>query len=453
MSRRNLTLLIAGIVFCWLCFLRGEQDPYARYTLEGYEKIDRYALDDVPDRELFQGAMRGMVEVLRERGDPHSSFTDETHTRLFLQDIAQEIGGIGVRLRFAGDPPQLEVAGPPVPDKPAALAGILQGDRILAIDGESTDGLTAKDFDEVLNTMRGKPGAALELTLLRDEADEPITVKLIREKITLDSVRGDVLLADQTWQYLLDEDSRIALVRLLSFGAKSVSELEALLPNLQAKGMQGLILDLRGNPGGALDAAVETCELFLPKDKLVVEIRNRTAYRQEFTDRTGPYVDLPLVVLVDRNSASASEIVAGCLQDYDRAVVVGERSFGKGTVQELIHMQGGRTRLKLTMASFWRPSGKNIHRKGDDRKASLATGGDWGVSPDGGYDVEQSDEDYVRWAKGRFLRDVTPLGGPPIINLNEPTEGEAPPEVEAGPLVDLAVDLAVEVLQAELARQ
>lgn len=449
MSRRNLTLLLAAIVFCLLCFNRGEQDPYARYTLEGFERIDRMALDDVPDRELFQGAMRGMVDVLRERGDPHSSFTDETHTKLFLQDITQEIGGIGVRLRFEGEPPQLEVAGAPLPGKPAALAGIVQGDRILAIDGYSTEGLTRSDFDDILNRMRGTPGDSLELTLLKANATEPVKVELIREKMTLDSVRGDVLLADQTWQYLLEQDPRVALVRLASFGAKSVSEIEQLLPQLEAKGMESLILDLRGNPGGALDAAVEVCQLFLPADKLVVEIRDRTSVRRESTYKLGPYVDLPLVLLIDRNSASASEIVAGCLQDHNRAVVIGERSFGKGTVQELIPMQAGRTRLKLTLASFWRPSGRNIHRKGDDRQASLASGEDWGVSPNEGGAVDLSDEEYVRWIKARFQRDVTPLGQPPIVEIDSEDEAEAKLE----PYTDPAVDLAVEYLQEELAEK
>ena len=440
MSRRNLTLLLVSIVFCALCFYRGEQDPYARYTLEGYEKIDRHALDDVPDRELFQGAMRGMVEVLKERGDPHSTFTDETHTKLFLQDIAQEIGGIGVRLRFVGDPPQLEVAGPPLPGKPADRAGIRKGDRILAIDGESTEGLTPADFEVVLDRMRGKPGTPLELTLQRAESDEQYTVQLVREKMTLDSVRGDRLLPDQTWRYELEQNPRIALVRLLSFGAKSVSELETLLPKLKADGMQAMILDLRGNPGGALDAAVEVCELFLSQGKLVVEKRNRSRSLKLYTRRTGPYTELPLVLLIDRDSASASEIVAGCLQDHGRAAVVGERSFGKGTVQELIPMQANRTRLKLTVDSFWRPSGKNIHREGDDREASLA-GDDWGVIPNEGLEVELDDEQYVRWIKGRFIRDITPLGEQPEVE-----EGAEPPE----PFTDPAVDLAVEYLQEKL---
>lgn len=439
MSHRNLTILLVVCAFCLLCFFRSEHDPYARYVLDGYEKIDRLAYDDVPDRELFQGAMRGMVDVLRERGDQHSMFISERQAKLFHDEINQEIGGIGVRLRFEGDPPVLQVAAPPLLGKPADRAGIQQGDVILAIDGVTTVGLTSSDFGEVLERMRGKPSQALSLTVLHPGAVEPVQLQLVREKLTLDSVRGDRILADQSWQYQLDEDSRIALVRVVSFGSKSVSELETVLPRLESTGVEALILDLRNNPGGPLEAAVETCELFLPAGKLIVETRDRRGQSREIaiSRRDSAYLEVPLAVLINRDSASASEIVAACLQDHGRAVVIGERSFGKGTVQELMRMQAGDSLLKLTRASFWRPSGRNIHRQGDDRTAAMDDP-QWGVSPDAGFDVSLTDEAFIELAKARAKRDITAY------------DPQAPEPVGDLLYEDQAVDVAVAYLQEQL---
>lgn len=439
MSHRNLTILLVVFAFCLLCFFRSEHDPYARYVMDGYQKIDRLAYDEVPDRELFQGAMRGMVDVLRERGDEHSMFVAERRTKLFNEEINQEIGGIGVRLRFEGDPPVLQVAGPPVLGKPADRAGIREGDIILAIDDMKTNGLATRDFGEVLDRMRGKPSKPLVLTVLHAGDTDPIEIRLVREKLTIHSVRGDRMLADQSWLYQVEQDPRIALVRVESFGAKTVGELEALLPKLLAEGCEAIILDLRGNPGGLLDAAVETCELFLPANQLIVETRDRRDEPRQVavSRRDGPYLDMPLVVLLNRDSASASEIVAGCLQDHGRAVVVGERSFGKGTVQEVLPLQAGGSSLKLTMASFWRPSGRNIHRHGSDRTAAMDDP-EWGVSPDEGLEVALSDEQYIELAKARAKRDLT---------VYDPKALEPFDELLYD---DQAVDIAVAYLQKQL---
>jgi carboxyl-terminal processing protease len=388
---------------------------------------------------LFEGAMEGMVAVLNERGDEHSQFITAQQAKLFREEIAQEIGGIGVHLRFEGDPPVLQVAGPPMPGKPAARAGIRGGDQILAIDGKPTAGLTPRDFSEVLDRMRGKPNEPLQLTVLHAGETSPVVVELVRERLTLDSVRGDRLLADQTWRYQLEQDPRIALVRIISFGAKSVSELEELLPKLRADGVEAILFDLRDNPGGPLDAAVETCELFLPAEKVIVETRDREGEPREIavSQNDGPYLDIPLAVLVNRESASASEIVAACLQDHGRAVVVGERSFGKGTVQELLPIEAGASLLKLTRASFWRPTGKNIHRHGTDR-AAVMDNPDWGVTPNMGFEVELPDEKFIELAKQRADRDVT---------VYDPA---ADPSVDEPLFDDPALDVAVAYLQEQL---
>lgn len=440
MSRRSFAWLLAAVAVCLLCYFRSEHDPYARYVLEGYEKIDHQAYEDVPDDELYQGAMRGMVGVLNAHGDQHSAFISGRDAKLFREEMNQEIGGIGVRLQFDGDPPVLQVAGPPVPDKPAEEAGVRAGDIILAIDDFSTVGLTPADLSEAVRRMRGNPGESLELTVMHAGDTTPVTIQLTRAKLTLDSVRGDRLLPDQSWQYQLEEDPRIALVRITSFGTKSVSELIELLPQLKGEGAKALILDLRNNPGGPLEAAIETCELFLPAGQTIVETRDRLG-RQQSADRSrgdGPYRDMPLVVLVNRESASASEIVAACLQDHDRAVVIGERSFGKGTVQELIPLSADGGMLKLTRATYWRPSGENIHRHGEDRQAALSDP-DWGVSPTPGFEVEQTEEELVELAKARAERDTTAY------------DPDADPDFDEPLFIDPAVDVAVAYLEVKLA--
>ena len=444
MSRRNLTWLLLSIAFCLLCYGRGEQDPFARYTLEGYEKIDRLAYEDVPDRELFQGAMQGMVEVLHRHGDEHSAFLAEQRAKRMQSDISQEIDGVGVILHVEGDPPALKVAGPPLPGKPADRAGVRENDTILAIEGKLLGQMSYLELERAIDMIRGRAGEPLVITVLHEGQDQPETLTLIRERIEIDSLRGDRLLADYTWQYLLEDDPRIALVRLTSFGMKTAGELEKLLPKLQAEGMQAMILDLRRDPGGSLGSAVETCEMFLPADRLIVETRDRLDRRRGAEQSTGdgPYLDLPLVVLIDRDSASASEIVSACLQDYQRAVVIGERSFGKGTVQELHMMQGGKSMLKLTCASFWRPSGKNIHRHNPDREAALSDP-DWGVSPNPGFEIELTDEQYLELAKARSKRDTT---------VYHPDQDEANNDpLYLDPFVDTAVAYFQELLDHQAA--
>ena len=365
-------------------------------------------------------------------------FRPPREAKQFREEHSQEIVGIGVRLGFSGDPLRLTVVGPPIPGRPAEQAGIRQSDAILAVDGTSTEGFTVENMSNAVELIRGKPGEPVDITVLHVGEEKPVTLSIVRVKMMVDSVRGDYLRPDQSWEFLLKDNPNIALVRITRFGLKTTSELEKLLPRLVEAGAQAIVLDLRDNPGGSLPSAIETCEFFLPEGKAIVETRYRIGKHSstDFSRSTGRFVGLPLVVLVNRYSASASEIVAACLQDHGRAIVVGERSYGKGTVQEVLSMEAGKSLLKLTRASFWRPSGKNIHRTELDRELA---NGDWGVKPNPGFEVNLDDEAYIAWLRGRANRDSLPLG-------TEPAEGKDPPP----PYTDPVLQRAVEALQKQL---
>lgn len=435
MSRRNLYSLLGCLLLSILCYVRGEHDPYARYLLEGYKKIDRFALEDVPDEELFEGAMQGMIGVLRERGDPYSEFLAPQVARRMGEELSQEFGGIGVVLEYRDDPGGFFVAQPPLPGRPAEKAGIQSGDQILAVDGFSMEGLGAEDFDVVLQRMRGKPRKPLDLLIRPHESDSKKLVSIVRELIDQPSIAGDLPTGPQSWDYLLDDDPRLALLRIMSFGDKTAGEIEALLPRLKSEGMEALILDVRQNPGGRLDSAVEVCRLFLPAGALIYETRGRgnEVIEQVHSVRNGPFTDIPIVVLVDRDSASASELVAGCLKDTGRAVVCGERTYGKGTVQQLLYMQSGKRMLKLTSASFWTKGGTPIQRRPG------AT--EWGVDPSPGLAIERTDEEYKQWFLARRQRDMS------AFPRHQDDSADAPP---AKLFSDEAVERAVAHLQHEL---
>jgi carboxyl-terminal processing protease len=401
MSQRNLVILLAATAISFACYARGEQNPFARFAASALATIGQDSLEPVTNRELFDAAMNGMVDVLHRHGDPHSQFFDERQTEALLGEIHQHFGGIGVRIHFLGKPPRLFVIAPPDPGTPAARARIAAGDQILAIDDRPTNAMT---MDDVLVAMRGPAGRPLRLSIQHPPDDKPRTVELIRENITVESVLGDRRGDDGRWQFRLGSDPRIAHLRITSFGDLSAQELAKTLDDLAAAGVEAVALDLRDNSGGTLEAAVDICGLLLPAGQAIVDTRDRdgAAHARHITKKPGPYRNLPLAVLVNQNSASAAEIVAACLQDHGRAAVVGQRSFGKGTVQQLIPTQAGKSVLKLTWAGFWRPSGQNIHRKEGAPESDT-----WGVRPDEGCDVPLSGDEYAEYRHYRNRRDMS----------------------------------------------
>ena len=311
--------------------------------------------DKVSYRELIYAALKGMLGSL----DPHSEFMDLEKYNELKNDTEGTFGGVGIVIG-ARDNVLTVIA--PMEDTPAFKAGILSGDRIIKIEGKSTEKLNLPD---AVKRLRGAPGTEVTITVLRPSSGQVRDIRLTRAEIRVDTVKD----IDGRREFPLGED-RIGYVRLTQFGEPTSSELDDALKKLEKEGAQALILDLRDNPGGLLDQAAKVCEKFLPRNQLIVSTEGRHADERNEYRASGrsAHPNLPLVILVNNGSASASEIVAGCLQDttaagVSRAIIIGEQTFGKGSVQKILPLQDG-SALRLTTAKYYTPSHKVIHEKG-----------------------------------------------------------------------------------------
>jgi carboxyl-terminal processing protease len=246
----------------------------------------------------------------------------------------------------------------PMDESPGFKAGILSGDRIIRIDGKSTEKMSLQD---AVKTLRGDPGTEVHLTIFRPASSQVKEFKLTRSTINVDMVKD----INGKKEFPLS-DNKIGYVRLVQFGERTSDDLERALNTLKREGMQALVLDLRLNPGGLLDQAVDVCEKFLPRGQLVVTTEGRNSAQNSARYANGHGDELkgmPIVVLVNLGSASASEIVAGCLQDLKRGIILGEKTFGKGSVQSILPLQDG-SALRLTTAKYYTPSHRVIHEEG-----------------------------------------------------------------------------------------
>lgn len=406
MPRRNIALLVLVAVISVGCYLK--VNYYGRILIFAMEEIQTRALDEVNDRELFEGAMRGMTSCL----DDYSVYIPPKQLTEFEADLDQEFGGLGIQILVDRRTKLLTVV-TPLYGTPAHKAGIRAGDKVLRIDGVSTHGLSVQDAAE---RLRGKPGEAVVLTVQHLGQDEPVDVKMVRAIIQVDSVLGDSRDAEGDWNYFLEGHDRIGYLRIETFGRETVNELHRALGVLTKGGMRGLVLDVRNDPGGLLSAAVGTCNLFVDAGVIVTTRDRQGQIKREFeATGLGAGSDFPMAVLVNQYSASASEIVAACLQDRrPNTVVVGQRTYGKGTVQELIPLEGDLGALKLTTSSYWRPSGRNINcphngsrERGKSEGPDEAKQDDWGVKPNEGFEIVLDEAELVRLVRWRKLRDAS----------------------------------------------
>ncbi|MGH7381321.1 MAG: S41 family peptidase [Candidatus Methylomirabilales bacterium] len=298
-------------------------------------------VESTDSRELIFGAIRGMLEGL----DPHSSFMPPELYKEMQIETQGSFGGLGIEITVRER--YLTVVAP-IEGTPADRAGIVAGDRIIRIDGAPTKDMTLVD---AVRKLRGLKGTPVTITILR-EGQDPFDVTVTRDIIEVHSVRTS------------DLGDGIGYVRLISFQERTSRDLQEELKALREKGMRGLVLDLRNNPGGLLTQAVQIADLFLEKGKLIVYTEGRPKSQNlSFVDQHDNPQDFPMVVLVNKGSASASEIVAGALQDHQRAVVVGTQTFGKGTVQTVIPLNDG-SGLRLTTAKYFTPNKRAIDGAG-----------------------------------------------------------------------------------------
>jgi carboxyl-terminal processing protease len=309
--------------------------------------VEHSYVKDVGQQDLVNGAIKGMLQGL----DPHSTFMNAEEYKEMQETTSGEFFGIGIEISMENG--QVTVV-TPIEDTPAFKAGMQTGDVILAIDGQSTQELS---LQEVVSRIRGPKGTAVELTVLHAREKKPVTMRIVRDAIPLISVKSKRLEDGYYW------------IRLTRFSEKTTDELKDALAKAgreskAAGGIKGIVLDLRSNPGGLLNQAVGVSDAFLSEGTIVsIKGRSRVAARTYTAKPQDTDVHVPMVVLVNAGSASASEIVAGALRDQKRAVIVGERSFGKGSVQNIIPLADG-SGLKLTVALYYTPNGSSIQAEG-----------------------------------------------------------------------------------------
>lgn len=413
MPRRNLmaiALVGALSLLCWQTTqgAREKDEVMELYGLfvDAVEQVEQNYVKPVSRRDLIEGALRGMCEVL----DQHSSYINTRGWKQFKKQLEGSFGGIGIQVNVDEETGRLKVIAPMV-GTPAYEAGVLAGDLIVDVEGKTTEGMT---LDQAVEVLQGRPGTPVALKVLHPGAKEPVELKMNRAIIDVPTILADHRNADDKPDYIFNKEDKIGYVRITNFNQRTPEELTKVLDELKAEGMLGLILDLRDNPGGLLSAAVAVSDLFIEEGDIVTTKGRNVEDKSYKATKSGTYTGFPMAVLVNGNSASASEIVSACLQDHKRAVVIGSRSFGKGSVQNIMELEDGESVLKLTVATYWRPSGKNIHRFEDAKETD-----EWGVSPDPNFEITLSPKEYRDWATARRDRDL-------LSKANKPVDAEKP---------------------------
>ncbi|GBD96579.1 MAG TPA: S41 family peptidase [Nitrospirae bacterium] len=331
----------------WSLLENVNADENSHYTriktfAESLSLVKKNYVEEVDEKELVYGAIKGMLNSL----DPHSSFMPPESFKEMQIDTRGEFGGLGIQI---GMKDKMLTIIAPIEDTPAYRAGVKAGDKIIKIDGESTKDIS---LQEAVTKLRGPKGTSVTITIFREGLEQPEDITIVRDIIKLKSIKSKVI------------DDEIGYIKLTQFQERSAKDLRKALNDISEKGINSLILDLRNNPGGLLKGAVDVTSQFLPPGKLVVYIKGRSGEKTEFdTGSSNHFYNYPMVVLVNGGSASASEIVAGALQDWGKAVVLGTQTFGKGSVQTVIPLSDG-SALRLTTARYYTPKGRSIQTTG-----------------------------------------------------------------------------------------
>jgi carboxyl-terminal processing protease len=405
------------------------------------DQVERNYVKDVSRRELMEAAIRGLLDKL----DPYSNYISPEEIERFKTSVESQFGGIGIQVDMRQG--RLVIVSPLV-GSPAYRAGLQAGDAIVEIEGKSLDGVS---LDEAISRMKGEAGTSVTITVYSRGGDRR-TLTLTREMIRMETVRGDRRNDEDRWEFMLDQDRKIGYIRLDSFSRETFRDLQRAMQELEKQQLRGLVIDLRFNPGGLLTSAVEVADLFLPEGEIVSTAGRNSPKRSWTARKPGTYDGFPMAVLVNRASASASEIVSAALQDHKRAIVIGERTWGKGSVQNVIELEGGKSALKLTTAGYLRPNGHNIHRAPDAKETD-----EWGVMPDPGFEVKLDDKELASLFEYRRKRDILLVnhsakpkdGDPPPASVPQETKADDEPKSD---FVDRQLQKALEYLSGELAK-
>jgi carboxyl-terminal processing protease len=441
MSRFNLAWLIAvpmtvlvAVSLSFTAPTRQKDKEYklVRTVVDVLAEVDQHfvrPLDDAQKEKFVEDMINGGLDRL----DPYSQYMNPDDYRQFEAQTDGNFGGVGIHL---GQDPRtnLPLVISPMVGTPAHEAGILAGDIIVRIDDKPTD---AMRINESIRMIQGEPGTKITLTVVHEGTRSTETFTLTRAKISVDSVIGLSRKEDDLKEFEWFAAKGIGYIRVIQFTEHTADDVKKAVERLQHEGAKALILDLRDNPGGLLKSAVDVSDMFL-KDGRIVSTKDRNGTGKSWDAKADgtlfePAESHPIAVLVNKNSASASEIVAAALQDNHRAVIVGERSYGKGSVQKIIRLGGEPpTALKLTTDTYWRPSGVNMHRYPDSKEAD-----DWGVKPNSGFEIVMKDEERLDYLRYKRAKD--------IVRKDKPKEPEKP-------FTDRALEKAIEYLKGELGK-
>ena len=403
------TVLVTALLGGWLGAplsastpLEDETERLLQMFTGALAAIREHYVEPIPTEELVESAVRGMLRTL----DPHSSFFSVSDYNRLQEEQRGRYYGLGITIRAESPGSgRVVVVEPPAPGTPAYKVGLRAGDVISKIEGQPTD-----DWDlnkEVIPHLKGPKGTAVNITVERPGEAEPLELAVIRDEISL-----------YTIEYVFHLDRSIGYIRINKFSETTGKELNDALVKLDEEHLTGLILDLRDNPGGALNQALAVSDRFLRKGQVIVNTRGRSSQGREFRAQTGRSFEYPMVVLINRNSASASEIVSGALQDHDRALIVGETSFGKALVQTIYPLEGNRG-LALTTGQYYTPSNRLIQRDYSDsfydyfysRPDTIPQGGGETHHTDSGREVFGGggitpDEQVSLESYGRLIREI-----------------------------------------------
>jgi carboxyl-terminal processing protease len=297
---------------------------------------------EIDDNQLLEAAIKGMTASLN---DPYTVFMNKEEYKSFVEQSEGHFVGIGAQLGIKEDKPTVVA---PIEGSPAETAGLKAGDVILKVDEKDISGLS---LDAIVGMVRGEQGVSVKITVLRNEKDT-MDINIVRDVIKVVTVKGEIV------------DGNIGYIQIASFDEDVAKDFKEKIVELKAQGMKGMILDLRGNPGGFLNEAVDVASQFIGKGKVVTYTIDKYGNKKESKSVGGEAEGMPLTILIDGGSASASEVVTGALRDYEAGTIVGAKSFGKGIVQQLIQLNNGDAGLKVTTSKYYTPNGENIHKIG-----------------------------------------------------------------------------------------